>query len=128
MHKRIIGFVTLVLLAAGASQALGQEQTERYIPIGQSPGISGIYAYLGAITGVDQSARTVTVQDEQGNARTIRIPDDARIWLDRSAQKETNLTGSFADLQVGRTIEVKYKDRERREEADWVKVAVVAGG
>jgi hypothetical protein len=34
----------------------------------------------------------------------------------------------MSDLQVGRRVEVKYLDDQTRDTADWVKVAVTAGG
>jgi hypothetical protein len=37
--------------------------------------------------------------------------------------RQTNLVGSWSDLEVGRTIEIKCVDYETKEEADWVKVA-----
>lgn len=110
----------------GAAPLSAQEATERFIPIGQSPGVSGNYAYLGEIVAADSVNRTVTVQGPQGS-RTIALTERTRIWLDRSAHRQRNLLGAFADLQVGRRVEVKYEDRERRERADWIKVAAPAG-
>lgn len=106
----------------GFTPALGQQTTERFIPIGMSPGLSGTYTWLGEITNVDASARTVTVRGESGE-RTIRITDSTRIWVDRSGIGEQNTVGNFGELQVGRRTEIKYLDRERREVADWIKVA-----
>lgn len=105
------------------SEAAGQRETERYIPIGESPGLSGVYTYLGPITRVDSVALTITVGDSTG-PRTIRISPKTRIWLDRTKLRQTNLTGRFADLQAGRRVEVKYQDAARREAADWVKVEI----
>jgi hypothetical protein len=53
---------------------------------------------------------------------------DTDIWLDRSEQRQTALVGGPADLVIGRTVEVKFADPQRRELADWIKVAVPAGG
>ncbi len=123
MPKRAIALILpLFFLAAGASGAAAQQQTERYIPIGYSPGISGKYAYLGQITAVDAENRTVTVEGESGS-RTIRIAEQTRIWFDRSRLRQTTVPGTFQDLEVGQTVEVKYTDYERRDTAEWVKVA-----
>jgi len=114
---------TLVLIAAlgGIPPAHGQEATERYIPIGQSPGVSGTLTSIGEIAEVDPRERTVTIAEAAGR-RTVRITDKTRIWIDRSKLKLTNLTGSFGDLEKGRLMEVKYEDPADRQIADWVKV------
>lgn len=122
MHTRIMSLVVPMLLLAGsASTAFGQEQTERYIPIGKSPGLSGVYAYLGEIVAVDAANRTITVRDST-ETRTVEVAERTRIWLDRSALEQTNLVGTFDDLQVGRTVEIQYVDHETKETADWIKV------
>jgi hypothetical protein len=112
----------MVLLGA-ASHAHGQKETERYIPIGQSPGLSQKQTAMGEIAEIDPRQQTITFTEQAGR-RTVKIAEKTRIWLDRSKLKQTNLTGSFADLQKGRRVEVKYEDPERREVAEWVKVEV----
>jgi hypothetical protein len=112
----------MVLLGA-ASHAHGQKETERYIPIGQSPGLSQKQTAMGEIAEIDPRQQTITFTEQAGR-RTVKIAEKTRIWLDRSKLKQTNLNGSFADLQQGRRVEVKYEDPERREVAEWVKVEV----
>lgn len=124
MRKPIIGLIlSLLFLAASGSNAFAQEQTERYIPIGYSPGISGKYAYLGEITAVDAANRTITVQSG-AESRTILIVEQTRIWLDRSTLRQSCMPGAFGDLEVGRTVEIKYVDYNLKDTANWVKVAV----
>jgi hypothetical protein len=113
----------LVAMLCAISHAHGQKATEQFIPIGQSPGVSLKYTSIGAIAAVDAGARTVTVADPAGR-RTVRVTDKTRIWLDRTKIKQTNISGSFADLQTGRRVEVKYEDPARRDVAEWVKVEV----
>lgn len=103
--------------------AHGQKATERYIPLGQSPGVSQKVTSIGEIADVDEPKRTVTILEPSGR-RTVSITDSTRIWLDRTRIKQTNLTGTFADLQKGRRIEVKYRDAQTRQVADWVKVEI----
>ena len=121
MQMRIIALLAPALLLAGAASA--QEQTERFIPIGKSPGISGVYAYLGTIQAADAQHRTITVANDQ-EMRTIQITDTTDIWMDRSAIRQTNLVGNWSDLEVGRTVEIKYLDFESKDVADWVKIAI----
>jgi hypothetical protein len=124
MSIRSCGLV-LAALVWGAAPLGAQEATERFIPIGQSPGVSGLSAYVGEVVAVDAARQTVTVRGPAGE-RTVAVTGRTRIWLDRSAMRQPNLTGAFADIEVGRRIEVKYEDAERRERADWIKVAVPA--
>jgi hypothetical protein len=114
---------TLVLIAAivSGSPAHGQEATDRYIPLGRSPGISGTFTSIGEIVEVDPRERTMTIAEAAGR-RTVKITDKTRIWIDRSKLKLTNVTGSFADLEKGRRVEAKYLDPTDRHVADWVKV------
>ena len=122
---RTVLIVSGVIIAAlGMSlHAHGQKATERYIPIGQSPGVSQKLTSIGEIADVDQLKRTVTLLGPAGQ-HTVSITDSTRIWLDRTKLKQTNLTGTFADLQKGRRIEVKYQDAQTRQVADWIKVEI----
>ncbi|HXF47161.1 MAG TPA: hypothetical protein VNK91_13680 [Burkholderiaceae bacterium] len=110
----------LCSLAIGASLAHSQEATERFIPIGQSPGQSGRATYIGPIQAVDPAQRVLIV-GTAGAAQKFTVTDRTAIWVDRSALKQTNTRGSFADLQPGRRVEVKW-DAKDRSRAEWIKV------
>ena len=124
--SRLFG-IALVIAALGASTpAFGHPATERFIPIGQSPGVSNKLTVVGTVQRVDPAARSITVVGSSG-AVTVRIQDKTRIWLDRTKLKKTNLDASFADLALGRTVEVRFVDPGRKQIADWVKVEAPAG-
>ena len=123
MHKVAISSVLLLAALAGAPLARGQEATERYIPIGQSPGLSRQYNYMGSIDAVDPENRTLTVAGPSG-PRVVKLTERTRIWLDRSMLESTSSSGSFEDCLLGRRVEVKYEDPARRELADWIKVQI----
>lgn len=123
MRALLSGVGLLVAVLGATSFAHGQKATERYIPLGQSPGVSQKVTSIGEIAGVDRPKRTMTIVEPAGR-RTVRITDKTRIWLDRTKLKQPNLTGTFADLQTGRRVEVKFEDSERRQAADWVKVDI----
>ena len=127
MKRGWIGITAVVALLGWAPKAHGQQTTEQYIPVGQSPGVSGVYSYIGQIEAADASNRTITVSGPEG-ARTIRITEETSIWLDRSELRLTNQTGRLADLQPGRRVEVKYSDEETKETAAWIKVVVTESG
>lgn len=115
-------FVALLLIA-WLIPGLAHEETERYIPIGQSPGISGKYSYLGAIRAIEQTPPAVVVEDASG-PRAVKVTAATRIYLDRSASGLTNLEGSLEDCRVGQIVEIKYVDLQTKDAADWIKVRV----
>ena len=121
-NLRFSAFVLIVGAATMSRLAAAQEATERYIPIGYSPGLSNEYNWIGEIAAVDRVSGTVTVRNERGD-RTARITDTTSIWIDRTAMQRANTTGTMVDLIVGRRAEIKYVDYERREVAAWIKVA-----
>ena len=120
---------TLIAVALGAALsgwtgvARAQQTTERFIPVGKSPGISGVRSYLGEIVTVDVQRKTFTVRDGQ-TLRTIKVVARTRIWRDRSAQRVPNDVGDMPDLQAGRRVEVLYVDDQRKDTADWIKVVM----
>jgi len=123
MRRFSSGAAFLIAWAAAAPLAHGQKATERYVPLGQSPGASGKLASIGEIAEADARERTLTITEPAGR-RTLKITEKTKIYLDRSKLKQTNLTGSFADLQKGRRVEVKYEDAALKQVADWIKVEI----
>ncbi|MDH3317785.1 MAG: hypothetical protein OER43_18725 [Gammaproteobacteria bacterium] len=119
-RKILIGFG--MALGAATSAGVAQQTTERFIPIGESPGKSNRTSYIGRIVAVDAGGRTVTVQDDGGTGHTLQVTNSTRIWLDRSALGLSNEVGSYADCQVGRRAEVSYT-LVAEGVADWIKVA-----
>ncbi len=115
-----IAMFLLTVSLAATNVVYGQQTTEQYVPIGQSPGISDKYSYIGNIVSVDRDAHTLTVESDRGT-KTIRVLPKTRIWLDRSKVKRTNIAASYSDCEVGRTIEVMY-DHDDQDVADWIKI------
>jgi len=113
--------VIVVVALAGVSEAFGQEATEMYIPMGQSPGVSSKSTLLGTIESVDSGKRTLTVSGPAGS-RKFQLADRTLIWIDRSAQKQRNQTGTLADLQRGRKVEIKPDEGAGQAVAKWIKV------
>jgi hypothetical protein len=114
--------MAIVVVALRALAAFGQEATEMFIPIGQSPGVSNKSSLLGTIKSVDHSGtRTVTVSGLAG-VQTVQITDRTPIWIDRSLQKQRNQTGTLADLQPGRKVEIMLVEVAGKPTAKWIKV------
>ena len=115
--------ITTLLLLLAAALAVGsaqaQQATERFIPIGKSPGLSGTGTTVGRIRQVEPEARRITVRGEDASA-TVTVTGDTRIWQDRSAQGQSNVPGTFGDLQEGRLAEVRPAPEGPA--AAWIKV------
>jgi hypothetical protein len=124
MLNRFFAMAIVIGALGSAFEAVAQEATEMYIPIGQSPGISNKTSVVGTVQALNAAARTLTVKGPSG-PQTFVITAKTRIWLDKSAQKQANQYGSLADLQQGRRVEVKPQPAGR---ADWIKVQAPAGG
>ena len=125
MRKTLIrGAVLGMLLWSGAPYAHGQEATEMFIPVGQSPGQSGKVTRIGTIEAVNAAERTITIAGAAGTA-SAQITDRTQIWLDKSKLGSTNQRGAFADLARGRLVEVRYEANERTGPARWVKVQLI---
>ncbi len=123
MRRLTTGSVWIVALLLGVSLASAQQATERFIPLGRSPGLSDTYTEVGAIESVDLAVRSLDFLSPAG-PRTVRISERTRIWLDRSALKLTNLSGRIEHCQPGHRVEIHYEDPERREFAAWIKLEV----
>lgn len=114
-----------VLVWGGASSAHGQKATEMYIPVGQSPGLSGRVTIAGKIEAIDAAGRTVLIAGPTG-PRRASVTDRTKIWLDRSKLRLPNQRGTFSDLRRDLTVEVKYEDGAGQDAppAEWIKLQV----
>jgi hypothetical protein len=121
MRMLRLGVALGVALLGSASLAHGQRATERFIPIGQSPGVSETLSTIGTIVAVDAEQRRISLAGPAGPV-TVRIEDSTRIWIDRHALGLGPTTGSFGDCREHRRAEVKYADPDTREVAEWVKL------
>jgi hypothetical protein len=118
--------MTMLVLSLGlVSFVHGQKTTERFIPLGQSPGVSGKTSVIGTIAAVDAATRSLSVQSGTGSQR-CSVTDATRIWLDRSAAKQPTQEGTMADLRPGRRVEVKFADDKTCAVAEWIKVDAAA--
>ena len=120
MNKTI---ASMLCLSWAALASAGQRATEQYIPMGESPGISGEYARRGTVDHVDAEAGRVTISTETGQL-VVEITESTNIWLDRSASRRPNVVGSLDDLVEGAEVEVLSEEHEQRGDgpAEWIKV------
>jgi hypothetical protein len=123
MTKYILSFFMMVALATPVL-VHAQRKTEVFIPIGQSPGLSGKYTVIGKIASVNARSRTLTLMDSSAS-HTVRLTDQTEIFLDRTMLQSPNSNGTVADLRQDRTAEVKFKDNDRQAGiAEWIKVQI----
>ena len=126
MNSRTVLVAAFISVLLGQSFAHGQHETERFIPIGQSPGASGKATRIGTVYAVDPRTHSFELVTPEGRYQ-VSVPERTPIWLDRSRQKRMALTGGFQDLQAGRRVEVKYEDAERARRVDWIKIEIADG-
>ena len=115
----IISIVCFVAL--GAFTVFAQKSTELYIPIGQSPGLSGIHTVMGQIDQVNLQNQTLRMTGPSGSYN-VKLTGHTLIFLDRSKAGLTNTYGKMADCLVGDTVEVKFEDNSHNKPVEWIKV------
>jgi len=111
----------LALLGAAlvwAASAAAQQATEQYVPIGRSPGVSGVSTVMGTVESVSPGAARLTLRTDLGS-RELEVSDTTRIWLDRTARGESNRAATLRDCRPGVEVEVKLAADGR---ADWIKI------
>jgi hypothetical protein len=130
MWKALVGVAVMGVLLWGATPySHGQQATEMYIPLGQSPGLSSKVTIIGNIETINAQNRTIAIAGSSGTW-SAEITDRSKIWLDRSKIRLPNQTGNFADLGKGLLVEVKYEGNEPKGQgpADWIKVQLTEPG
>jgi hypothetical protein len=127
MHKLLAGVAVMGLWLGCLAQVHGQEMTEMYIPIGQSPGVSGKSSLIGTIDSVNLQKQTLAVSGLTG-IQAVVLTERTRIWLDRTQARLSNQVGTLANLQKGLKVEVKFRDADQKRVAEWVKVQVTEPG
>jgi hypothetical protein len=119
----VMRWATATVLCVAASGAQAQRETEMFVPIGQSPGLSGKHTLLGAITAIDGAQRVLSVKDAAGAEVKVQTVAITRQWLDRSALMQPNRKANANDYRVGMTVEVKLRNNDRAlGMAEWVKL------
>jgi hypothetical protein len=99
-----------------------QTTTEIFIPIGQSPGVSGKYSITGKIESVNLKDSTVTILQDAGGKITLKVTPGCAIYIDKSKLKMRNKKGYCIDMKPGMKAEAKYKDNKPGNKMEWIKV------
>ncbi len=124
----------LALAGAAAGAAQAQRLAEQFIPIGDSPGVSGVSSVLGEVTAIDEARGVMTVEVDGQPVSFVMTPF-TNVWLDRSDEKRSSLDVGYAGLHVGDVVEVKRGDpvavaagvgADGGPVADWIKIDATA--
>ena len=115
-----IAFVVLGLCAP----ALAEKSTELYLPIGKSPGLSGIFTLIGTIAEINPQDQTLTVMTGASGAFTVATTEYTIIFLDKSKLRQPNRYGTYSDFKIGMLIEVRFEADKRHRPAEWIKLQI----
>lgn len=125
MRSAVTKIIAIIVISMASAIAHAQKTTEQFIPLGKSPGVSGVSSYTGEIAKVDAANRIITIAGTQ-KSWSVEITEKTKIWLDRSKYKQTNVVGTFDDLKAGRQAEAK-PERANADRAEWIKVVPESG-
>lgn len=104
---------------SAVSLTYGQQATERYIPIGSSPGVSGTDSVIGTISAVDYETRSMQIDGADGTV-TVTMDDATRYYVDLTGAGRSNRTGSLRSCEAGQRVEVRLRADGK---VDWIKTA-----
>ena len=113
----------MAILCAVSFCLHAQKETEIFIPIGKSPGVSGKYSMICKVEKVKVNDSIMTINQESG-VMNLKMTEQTKIYLDKSKLKLQNKEGVLADIKPGRTMEVKYVDNKPNNPVDWIKVQI----
>jgi hypothetical protein len=115
--------IAVLTLTVMATSARAQKATEMYIPVGKSPGLSGVHTAVGTIDSLDVLRGTMTVADSN-QTYLVRFTDATKIYLDRSPAGQQNTAGKISDCRKYAVVEVKFRGNKVGDVAEWIKVRV----
>ncbi len=123
MSHRLVILGIAVFVFGAVSTVHAQKAAEVYIPIGQSPGLSGKRTAIGTIDSLDAVRGTMIVADSS-QSYLVRFTDDTKIYLDRSPSRQSNTLGKISDCTKYAVVEVKFKGNKVGDVAEWIKVRI----
>ena len=122
--KHMKGILITAILCWMSYDTYAQKETELFIPIGQSPGVSGKLSAMGRCETIIPRDSAINFMQEPGGMKRCKLSKCSAIYLDKSKLKLTNTKGTLADIKPGSMIEVKYVDNKPDGLIEWIKVQV----
>ena len=123
MHKIAILYTITIIVFGFLALSFAEKTTELYIPIGQSPGLSGKYTLIGKIDEVSPPDQTLTVTGASGTF-TVLTTEYTLFFLDKSKLRQPNRYGSFSDFKKGMLVEVRFEADRKHRPAEWIKLQI----
>ena len=117
-HGMAITFLLIII----SGEAKSQKTTEVYIPIGESPGVSGKMTIIGKVEQIRNKDHSITVSLSDNSKLMCKMDKDTPVYLDKSTLKQSNTSGDWGYIKPGMLIEAKYKDRTKTGPIEWIKV------
>ena len=121
-YFEVIWLVCIIILGS-APNLYAEKAAELYIPLAQSPGLSGSHNLIGRIDAVDYQNRSLTVIGTAGRF-TVYTTEHTSIFLDKSKLRQTNRYGNFADIKPSIIVEVRFEADKRHRPAEWIKLQI----
>lgn len=121
MNTRKLILPSLILAFSFVQSAHAQKASEQFIPLGQSPGLSGEATLLGTIQAVDPNTGYITIQLDKGGSKIICVLPKTRLWQDRSPEHESSHKCELQDLKPGQRVEAMPQTGDPGH-AEWLKV------
>ncbi len=121
--KNSTAWLLTIVLCAVSFCLHAQKETEVFIPIGKSPGVSGKYSMICKVETIKVSDSIMAIRQESGNMN-LKMTEQTKIYLDKSKLKLQNEKGTWSDIKPGMTMEVKYVDNKPGNPVDWIKVLI----
>lgn len=121
VFMRLVISGAILLSISLAAQA--QKETEVFIPVRKSPGISGKFSLIGNVQTVNAKDSVITIKTESSDEiKNIKVMAATLIYLDKSSLKQTNQKGMLSDIKQGLMVEIKFKDNKATGSCEWIKV------
>lgn len=111
-------YIAGLTITLSAASVVGHPATERYIPMGQSPGVSNNQSYVGPIRSVNTENNGFTMTTDS-REKYIKMTERTPVFLFSTSGAPGNKLGSYADCENGRNVEV-YLDAD--DNVVWLKV------
>jgi hypothetical protein len=120
--QKYIKFLLLTFILCSVANGLSaQKETEVFIPIGESPGVSHKYSVIGRVEKINAGDSSITLKGDSG-IQNVRVTPCREFYLDQSKLKLTNRRCSFSEIKPGCLVEIKYRDNKPGNLIEWVKV------
>ena len=122
--KILIYMVLLSIISCMTTKTvMAQKETEVFIPIGASPGISGEHSIIGKIDSLEfDSLNMKYIVELKGMNMAIQGDSSTVIYIDNSDKKKQSVIGDYSDMKIGQLAEVKFRKPSSLGVAEWIKV------